>query len=139
MNQKFNQSFNDRGEKAQFTYKRNPLIAHAFQIFMFKTKKGKYEPVGEYTLIDQRENIDLTEKKLMNIISILNGKQNLLDLGNLTKSRTLYNIVPNSAEEASTKIIFREHDGNGPSEENAVLVLEKGVLNESAIQRRSNA
>jgi len=130
----FNDSFNEEGEKPQFTYKRNPLVDHAFQIFMFKEEKGEYEPVGDYTLLDLDEDLVLTEKKVMNIISLLNGKQSLIDLGNLTKTRVLFTIVPKNSVEDPTKIIFRNHDGSGPSEENAVLVLEKGVIDDSQFE-----
>jgi hypothetical protein len=134
MSTDFNESFNDKGEKPQFIYKRNPLIEHAFQIFMFKADKDGYEPVGEYTLLDMAEERGLTEKKVINIISILNGRKNLIDLGKLTNCKVLFNILPNP-----TKIMYRNHDGNGISEENALLVLEKGVLDESAISGSSNA
>lgn len=128
------QDFNEQSEKPQFIYKRNPLIAHAFQIFIFKDDKGEYEPAGEYTLLDRSEDLELTEKKVINIISILNGRQKLMDLGNLTQTRILFNIVPKKTDEDPIKIIFRNYDGNGPSEENAVLVLEKGVLNDSQLE-----
>ena len=127
----FNDSFNEEGEKPQFIYKRNPLVEHAFQIFMLREGKSDYEPVGEYTLLDLSEDLDLTEKKVINIISLLNGRQNIMDLGNLTQTRVLFTIVTRKSEEDPTRIIFRNHDGSGPSEENAVLVLEKGVLNDS--------
>ena len=126
--------FNTESEKPQFMYKRNPLVEHAFQIFMFKEDKDDYEPVGEYTLLDLTEDLELTEKKIINIISLLNGRQNIMDLGNLTKTQVLFTIVPKNSEEDPTKIIFRNHDGSGPSEENAVLVLEKGVLDESQFE-----
>jgi len=127
--------FNTESEKPQFMYKRNPLVEHAFQIFMFKEEKDEYEPVGEYTLLDLSENLELTEKKIINIISLLNGRQNIMDLGNLTQTQVLFTMVPKSSEDDPTKIIFRNHDGSGPSEENAVLVLEKGVLNDSQIKQ----
>ena len=127
--------FNEESSKPQFIYKRNPLVDHAFQICMFRDKNGEYEPVGEYTLLDREEDLSITEKKVMNIVSLLNGKQSLLDLGNLTKTRVLFTIVPKKSVEDPTKIIFRDYDGSGPSEENAVLTLEKGVLYDSRNSR----
>ena len=130
MSQKFNSSFNDKGEKPRFMYKRNPLVAHAFQIFEFKDEKKSYEPVGEYTRIDSSEDIEITEKKVINLIAIMNGKRDLLELGNLTKSRLLYTMVPSGSEtDKEEKIIFRAYDGKGVSKENAVLTIEKGVFN----------
>ena len=134
MNTNFNDSFNDKGEKPQFIYKRNPLVENSFQIFMMIEEKGEYEPVGDYTVIDMDEDFELSEKKVMNVISILNGKDNLIELGNLTKTRVLFNIVPKKFEDDPTKIIFRNHDGKGTSEENAVLTINRGVLNDSQIR-----
>jgi hypothetical protein len=124
-------NFNAESEKPQFLYRHNPLVKNAYQIFMLRDGRSEYEPVGEYVLIDTAEEVEITEKKLMNLVSLLNGRQNLIELGNLTKSRVLFTIVPKSSEEDPTKIIFRNHDGSGPSKENAVLTLEKGVINES--------
>lgn len=123
--------FNIESPRPQYIYRRNPLLPQVFQIFTFLEEKGDYEPVGKYTLLDPAEDLALTEKKVMNIVSLLNGRRKLLELGNLTKTRVLFTIVPKSSEEDPTKIIFRNYNGSGPSEENAVLVLEKGVLNES--------
>lgn len=128
---KFNDSFNNKGEKPQFMYKRNPLVENSFQIFMYREEKANYEPVGDYTVIDLDEDPTLSEKKIMNVISLLNGKEDLMELGNLTKTRVLFTIVPKKNPDDPTKIIFRNHDGKGTSEENAVLTIEKGVLNES--------
>ena len=120
--------FNTESEKPAFMYKRNPLIPHAFQIFMWKQGKSDYEPIGDYTLLDTSEDIDLTEKKVMNIISLLNGRKNLMDLGSLTNSKVLFHIMPKENTEDPDKIMFRNHDGSGTSTENAMLILEKGVL-----------
>ncbi len=129
-NESFKSHFAEESEKPEFIYKHNPLLKNNYQIFMFKADKHDYEPVGEYTLLKLDENPELTEKKVMNLISILNGRKRLIDVQNLTNSRILYNIVPNADEDAPTKIIFREHDGNGTSTENAMLVIEKGVLDD---------
>lgn len=130
---KFNDSFNNKGEKPQFMYKRNPLVENSFQIFMYREEKANYEPVGDYTVIDMDEDSALSEKKVINVISLLNGKEDLMELGNLTKTRVLFTIVPKKNPDDPTKIIFRNHDGKGTSEENAVLTIEKGVLNETSI------
>jgi hypothetical protein len=130
MTMEFNEKFNDKGEKPRFIYKPSPLVARSYQIFEYKAGKENYEPVGEYIVLDADEDIDLSEKKMVNLISILNGKKDLIDLGNLTKTRLLFNIVPRASDSDPTKIIFRTHDGAGVSKENAVMTIEKGVLNE---------
>jgi hypothetical protein len=87
--------------------------------------------VGDYTLIETSEPIDITEKKLTNLVTIMNGKRALIDFTNLTKQRVLFNIIPIGPESNHQKVIFRTHDGKGVSQENAVLTIEKGVFHES--------
>ncbi|MCC6597854.1 MAG: hypothetical protein IT559_03605 [Alphaproteobacteria bacterium] len=123
--------FNLESGKPAFQYRRNPLAPSVFQIFMLKEEKGSYEPVGEYTLLDLSEDLDITEKKVINLVSLLNGRRKLVELGNLTKARLLFTMVPKRSEGDPTKIIFRSYNGSGPSVENAVLTLEKGVLDDS--------
>ena len=65
------------------------------------------------------------------VISLLNGKDDLAELGSLTKTRVLFSVVPKKSDDDPTKIVFRNHDGEGTSEENAVLTIEKGVIDES--------
>ncbi len=132
------QNFNTESEKPPFTYKRNPLTDHAFQIFQWKEEKGDYEPVGDYTLIDLEEDPELTEKTVMNLVSGLNGRsERLIDLQNLTSDRLLFNIVDNKDTEESDyiTIMLRTHDQKGVSKENAVLKIEKGVI---YVKARSN-
>ncbi len=128
----FNESFNDKGEKPRFIYKRNPLIEHDFQLFEFKDDKDDYEPIGSYTLIDLNEDIDITEKKVLNLVSIMNGKRKLIDFSNLTKTRILYNIVTDTLESKKQRVVFRTYDGAGVSKENAVLEIEKGIFHDES-------
>ena len=125
--------FNDRGEKARYIHKRNPLVEYAYQIFEYKDYKGDYEPVGEYTLLDTDEDPDLTERKLINLTRLMNGKKDLVDLKEMTNSRLLFNVMPRKNDTDPTKIIFRTYDGDGVSKENAILVLEKGVFDDKGI------
>lgn len=122
--------FNDHSEKPKFITKPNPLVPHSWQIFEFKDDKNSYEPVGDYTLIDIKEDIEITEKKMVNLTRLLNGKRDLIEFGNLTKKRILYTIIPKASADDPTKIIFRDQDGTGVSKENAVLTLEKGVIDD---------
>jgi hypothetical protein len=129
--------FNDQSEKPRFIYKRNPLTQHDFQIFELKTGKNDYEPVGEYTLIDLSEAVELTEKKLMNLMVLMNGKRKLLDLSNLTNTRILFNIIPGTPDDTKEKVVFRTYDGTGVSKDNAVLTIEKGVFNDNQQKQQS--
>lgn len=128
----FNRNFNEKGEKARFIYKRNPLNAAGFQLFEWKAEKGDYEPVGEYTLIDLSEDIDITEKKVINLIALMNGHSGLIDFKNLTNQRILFNMVPETADKSVQKIVFRVYDGTGVSKDNAVLTIEKGVFDDQS-------
>lgn len=125
----FNESFNEEGEKPRFIYKRNPLIEHGFQIFELKDEKGDYEPVGEYTLIDLDEPLDITQQKVSNIVALMNGRKRLIDFKKLTEERVLFHIVTdNSPENINEKVIFRTYDGDSVSKDNAVFEIEKGVF-----------
>lgn len=132
MSTSFNESFKDKGEKPRFMYKKNPLAPHSYQIFEFKPYKNAagYEPVGEYIVLETEEDPEITEKKVMNVVSLLNGKDNLIDLSEMVDSRLLFQMVPRTNDQDPTKIIFRTHDGDGTSTENAVFTIEKGVINE---------
>lgn len=101
-----------------------------FEYKDYKGPKGGYDAVGEYRLIDAGENPEVTIKKLEVLCGLLNGKKNLESFGNLTGSRLLFTIGKKEAVNDPTRITFRTHDGQGVSQENALLVLEKGVLNE---------
>ena len=130
MDSNFNESFQESGEKSGFIYKPNPLVPRSYQIFRYMEEKSDYEPVGEYTVVDTSEEIDITEKKMANLVSILNGRERLIQLGEMTKTRLMFQVVPGDDEDINQKVIFRTYDGDGISKENAVLVIEKGVINE---------
>ncbi len=123
-------NFNDKSEKPVFTYRPNPLVPHSWQLFRFHEEKKEYEPVGDYILLDLAEDIDITEKKVANIVGLLNGGKNIMKLGDLTRKRVLFNMVPKRSENDPAKIIFRSFDGKGVSVENAVLTIEEGVFHD---------
>jgi len=122
--------FNEESVKPEFIYKKNPLVPHSYQIFQFKDEKSNYEPVGEYTLLDLEESEELTEKRVMNLIAVMNQRKRTIDLSSLTNARTLYTMVEMKHEDTDQKIIFRTHDGAGVSKENAILVIDRGVFHE---------
>lgn len=120
--------FNEESEKPWFTFKANPLVKHAWHIMEYKPEKNDYEPVGEYVLIDLSETIDITEKRLMNLVGILNRKKNLIDFKSLTNTRVLFTMVQDTLDSKTHKIVYRTYDGKGVSKENAVLTIDKGVF-----------
>lgn len=116
------------GERTRFIYKPNPLVDRAYQIFEYDIDKSSYDLAGEYVLINKDEDPQVTEKKVINLITLLNKKDDLIDLSNLTKARMLYTIVPEAQSGDQTKIILRDYDGSGVSKDNAVFTIRKGVL-----------
>lgn len=116
------------GERTRFVARPNPDIARAYQIFEYNIEKSDYEPVGEYVLLNTEEDPEITEKKVINLMTLLNKKKDLIDLSNLTKTRVLYTVVPEARSGDQTKIIFKDYDGSGVSIENAIFTIRKGVL-----------
>ncbi len=116
------------GERTRFIAKPNPLVERDYQVFEYNTKLSKYEHVGDYVLINKSEPRDITEKKVMNLMSIINKKDELIDLSNLTKTRMLYTVVPEAQSGNQSKMIFKDYDGTGVSKENAIFTIRKGVL-----------
>ncbi len=116
------------GERTRFVSKANPMVERDYQIFEYDYKKGEYKLVGDYVLVNTKEPRNITEKKVHNLINILNKKEDLIDLTNLTKTRVLYTIVPEAQASDQTKIIFKDYDGSGVSKDNAIFTIRKGVL-----------
>ncbi len=116
------------GERTRFVHKPNPLIERDYQIFEYIIEKGDYEHVGDYVLLNKDEPREITDKKVMNIMTLINGKDDLIDLSNLTTTRLLYTIVPEAQAGDQTKIILKDYDGSGVSKDNAIFTIRKGVL-----------
>ncbi len=113
------QDFNAESAAPLYGYERSPVNARAFLIM--KKEEGKSTLVGEYTVLDKAEAMSLAEKKMMNLVSLLNRRQRLLHLGEETKSRTLHQIITDSDEDGKTKVIFYKLERAGVSQENALF------------------
>ena len=116
------QDFNSESAVPLYGYERSPVNERAFLIMKKETENPV--PVGDYTVLDKEEDIGLAEKKVMNLVSLLNGRKRLMELGHETKSRILYNIVSERDEENKTKILFYKLEREGVSIENALFRLE---------------
>ena len=116
------------GERTRFIHKANPLVDRAYQIFEYDVTKSDYDHVGDYILIQKDEPQEVTEKKVINLMTLLNGKDDLIDLSNLTNTRLLYSIIPEAQAGNQTKIVLKDYDGSGVSKENAIFTIRKGVL-----------
>ncbi len=118
------------GERTRFIHKPNPLVERSYQIFEYDFKRSDYEHAGDYILINKNEKPEVTEKKLINLMTLLNGKDDLIDISSLTTTRVLFTLVPEAQESDHTKIIFKDYDGSGVSKENAVFTIRKGVFDD---------
>lgn len=116
------QDFNAESAAPLYGYERSPVNERAFLIT--KNDADHKVPVGDYTVLDREEDLTLSEKKVMNLISLLNGRKRLMELGHETKSRILYNIVSERDEENKTKVLFYKLEEKGVSKENALFRLE---------------
>lgn len=118
------QEFNAESHIPLYAYQRSPVNERAFLI----TKKGDLEsdpvPVGDYTVLDREEDLGLSEKKVINLVSLLNGRKRLMQLGHETNSRVLYNVLAERDEEGKTKILFYNLGYQGVSKENALFRFE---------------
>lgn len=117
------------GQRTRFVSKPSPMVERAYQIFEYNLEKGDYDHVGDYVLIDKSEKREITEKKVINLMTLLNGKKDLIDLSDLTKKRVLFTLIPETAESIETRMIFKDYDGKGVSKDNAVFTIRKGVFN----------
>ncbi len=118
------QDFNAEGAIGKFAYQRSPVNERAFLILKKQDENKEPIPVGDYTVLDKEEDIFLTEKKVTNLVSLLNGRKRLMELGHITKTRILYNVLSEKDEENKTKILFYELQQAGVSKENALFRLE---------------
>ena len=110
----------------RFSYQRNPHHDRSFMILEHAQKKG-YEPVGDYTVLDLKEEIFLSEKKVMNLVSLLNDQIDTLDLSQETSdNRMFYYEAPND-DKTKHKVIFYNQNGTGVSQESAMFLINKEV------------
>ncbi len=109
-----------------FTYRPNPILNRSYLLFR---KDGSGEtPVGDYTVLDLSESAHVSELKVMNLVTQLNGRDDVAPVGEHTKSRLLFHVKPKIDEtDPRTEVIFYTYTGKGSSRENAILTFE-GVV-----------
>lgn len=115
--------FNTITAKQLYTYRRSPVQDASFLILKQNEGTGAYVPVGDYTVLDRNENSELSEKKVMNIVSMLNGRDDLIDLGAETDARLLYYPTAQLSDEGQKKVVFFHWNGQDVSKENALLKI----------------
>ncbi len=119
-------SFDNVKESPLFSYRVNPVHERGFQILK-RNDNADYLPVGEYLVLDKKEDKILSEKKVINLISLLNGRKALsVKEEDVKGSRMLYSKLPSDDEK--TKFMFYRYTGEGVSMENALLMINKEDL-----------
>lgn len=118
--------FNSEASTPRYAYRRSPVHPRGFMILKYREDLNA-EPlvVGDYTVLDPREDFALSERKVINLISLLNGRRHLMELGHETNSRVLYHIVTECDDDGKARVIFYHLGKEGVSEENALLRIEK--------------
>lgn len=117
------QDFNAESKPAIYGYVPSPVNERAFLIVR-KDEDDKERPVGDYTVLDREEDLSLTEKKVMNLVSLLNGRKKLMQLGHETQSRILYHILKEKDDENKAQVLFYKLEQQGVSKENALFRIE---------------
>lgn len=123
--------FNHSGTGQSYSYRRNPVHEHSFLIIRKNEAKKKYEPIGDYTVLDAEENPALSEKTVMNLVALLNGREeDVIDLSRETDKRLLYYRAPKREDSNRTHIVFYVLGEKGVSTENAVLSIDEELQDE---------
>lgn len=118
--------FNAEASAPRYAYRRSPVNARAFLIEKLAEDPSRTPAVvGDYTVLDTHEDMTLSEKKVINLIALLNGRKNLMDLGHTTGTRVLYRIVTEKDDEGKARVVFYNLGKEGVSVENALFRIEK--------------
>lgn len=115
--------FNTHSAMPRYIYARNEVHPRAFRILKYQGAEAR--PVGDYMVLDNTEDLSLAEKKVMNIVSALNGREKLLQLGSETKARQLFHLINDGANGEPVKVMFYHYTGEGCSAENALFTIER--------------
>ena len=121
--------FNAEASPAVYGYRPSPVSARAFQILRLFPDGGDASVVGDYTVLDRAEPIESAEKKLINLISLLNGRKNLMQLGHETGVRVLYHVVTARDDDGMARVVFYTLGKEGVSVENALFRIEEEIYN----------
>jgi hypothetical protein len=114
-----------------YSWRPHPYLARCYQIIRKNEENQGFEPVGEYLVLDEAEGAALSEKKVTNLTSLINGRpEEVMQLGHMTDRRIFFHRVPKQPEDAQTKVVFLARDPSGLMHENAILFLEAGIVDD---------
>lgn len=118
--------FNAEAHSPRYTYRPSPVNARAFQILKLGDSATRDAQVaGDYTVLDAKEDPALSEKKVMNLIALMNGRKALMQLGHETNARILYHIVSEKDDDGKMRVLFYQLEREGVSVENALFRIER--------------
>lgn len=122
-------NFNINSEKTRFIFKPNLIDPKTFDIFENRRGYDDYVPAGSYVVLDANEDKGLTEKKLVNLIGLMNGKGNTVNLYGENVVETFFQVIPKKVDSDPSKVIYRTRT-DGITKENALLTVRRGVFDE---------
>ncbi len=118
--------FNAEALSPRYTYRPSPVNARAYQILKYSDTLAREPQVaGDYTVLDTKEDPALSEKKVMNLIALMNGRKALMQLGHETGARVLYHIVSEKDDDGKMRVLFYTLGQEGVSVENALFRIER--------------
>lgn len=116
------EEFNETTKFARYSYQRSPVNERAFMILLREDGAQTPEPVGDYTVLDQDEDLSLSEKKIINIITMLNEKPGkMISLSGEADGRVQYQVLSEPNAENDLKVLFYSQKGEGVSAESALF------------------
>lgn len=122
--QVYQKDFFNSARRPPFTWRSNPVHPRSFLILKRDEGGQELAPYATYTGLDPAEDTSLTERKVMNLVSLLNGHK-AVSLGEGTGLRTLHSLPDRAAGENSIRsVVFYTLGVEGPSRESAILTLE---------------
>lgn len=104
-------------------YRPHAMMPQAFEIV--RKAGAAFIPIGQYMVLDPTEDPQISEKKVMNLVSLMNGDDRLIDLGGDHGRRLYFHVVPCDGSAAQRQIVFRERGATGVTAENAILAIDK--------------
>lgn len=118
-------NFNAEAQTPRFSYRPSPVHPRGYMILKQGDERDEPQPVGDYTVLDAGEDPALSEKKVINLISLLNGRKALVQLGHESGTRVLYQLVSACDDDGKMRVLFYTLGKEGVSVENALFRLEK--------------
>lgn len=117
--------FNETTKLTRYSYAPSPVHPRAFLILKKDNILDDPRPVGDYTVLDKEEDMGLAEKKVINLISLLNEKPGkVIHVGDKDGGRMLFHVISERDEENKLKVMFYVNKGEGTSKEHALFRVE---------------